>query len=309
MKVFVLAPRENWICDRIASEYIRECSDICTDDPSQADVIWLLAGWCWNHLHPEILQNKKVVATVHHIVPEKFTAQKKQEFAIRDQFVDAYHVPNKYTRNFISGLTTKPIHVIPYWIDDQKWKIYDKKEAKEKLGLPKDKFVIGSFQRDSEGETANPKLEKGPDLFCNIIESAAKLPLQIFVLLGGWRRKYVTNRLTEAGVDFILHEMVSQEDLELMYNACDVYMVCSRHEGGPQAVLEASKMRVPIISTPVGIAEEVLHKNNIYGFDELQKPIALPSKNEIDYNEENVKNFYLSTMKNLYNKMLTEVSK
>ena len=308
MKVFVLAPRENWICDRIASEYIRECGDICTNDPSQADVVWLLAGWCWNHLHPELLQKKKVVVTIHHIVPEKFTAQKQKEFVMRDQFVDAYHVPNKYTCKFISGLTTKPIHVIPYWIDDMKWKICDKQEAQKKLGIPQNALVIGSFQRDSEGETANPKLEKGPDIFCDIIEQAAKSALPLFVLLGGWRRKYVVNRLTEAGVNFILREMVSQEDLELMYNACDLYMVCSRHEGGPQAVLEASKMRVPIISTPVGIAEEVLHENNIYGFDDL-RTIVLPNKGEINYNEENVKKFYLSAMKNKYNRMLTEVLK
>jgi glycosyltransferase involved in cell wall biosynthesis len=305
MKVFVLAPRENWICDRIAQEYVRECGDICTQDPARADILWLLAGWCWNHIHPEILRQKKVILSVHHIVPEKFTENKRQEFVIRDQFVDAYHVPNKYTEAFISKLTKKPIHVLPYWIDDKKWSPLDKGECKKKIGIPESAIVVGSFQRDSEGDTANPKLEKGPDLLCDVIEKMPKV-LPLVILLGGWRRKYVANRLTEAGINFILHEKVSQEDLEVMYNACDLYMVCSRHEGGPQAVLEASKMKVPIISTPVGIAEQVLHQNCIYEPTSMLAA-TVPGKTEVEYNEMNVKKFYLSTMKEKYNEMLAEV--
>jgi len=302
VKVFVLAPRENWVCDRIAQEFVSACEDVCVQNPAQADVIWLLAGWCWNHIHPEILKNKKVIVTVHHIVPDKFTDEKKNEFIIRDKFVDAYHVPNKYTQQFIERLTDKPIYVLPYWIDDKKWNILEKEECKKRIGLPENVTVIGSFQRDSEGESGLPKLEKGPDVLCDLVEEMAKT-IPVVVLLGGWRRKYVTNRLSNAGINFVLHEMVSQHDLEVMYNACDLYMVCSRYEGGPQAVLEASKMRVPIISSRVGISELVLHENCVYDLEEKSK-IAYPSKLEVDYNENNVKNFFLSKVKEEYKRML-----
>ena len=36
----------------------------------------------------------------------------------------------------------------------------------EKYNLPKNKFFIGSFQRDTEGhDLISPKLSKGPDIF------------------------------------------------------------------------------------------------------------------------------------------------
>ena len=46
MKVFVLAPHENWICDRIAAEWKKYCPDVTTENIQEADVVWLLAGWC-----------------------------------------------------------------------------------------------------------------------------------------------------------------------------------------------------------------------------------------------------------------------
>ena len=75
MKIFVLAPNENWICDRIAQEWWENNAEITTPNILEADIIWLLAGWCWNHIPPSMLQSKKVIVTVHHLVPEKMNQQ------------------------------------------------------------------------------------------------------------------------------------------------------------------------------------------------------------------------------------------
>ena len=61
MKIFVLAPKEDWICDRLVSEFTHHYKDMCVENPQDADVIWLLAGWCWNHLPVETLKNKKII--------------------------------------------------------------------------------------------------------------------------------------------------------------------------------------------------------------------------------------------------------
>ena len=127
MKVFVLAPKENWICDRITGEWKDHMSHIVTPNIQEADIVWLLAGWCWNQIHPSLLQAKRLLVTEHHIVPEKFNQQKFEDFKFRDQFVDAYHVPNKKTSTFISSLTDKPIYIIPYWYDPAIWFAENKK--------------------------------------------------------------------------------------------------------------------------------------------------------------------------------------
>ena len=61
MKIFILAPRENWIIDRISQEFVKTHPGLVVDNPYEADLIWAAAGWCWNHLPADILQNKKIL--------------------------------------------------------------------------------------------------------------------------------------------------------------------------------------------------------------------------------------------------------
>lgn len=299
MKIFVLAPQEGWICDRIAAEWVDHNPELCTSDPAEADILWLLAGWCWNHISQDLLASKKVMLTVHHIVPQKFDLHKQQEFSFRDQFVDVYHVPNAQTAAIVRSLTEKPIFVACYWYDDTIWFDEDHDVTRSQLELPADKFIIGSFQRDTEGDTGAPKLEKGPDLFCDMIELIRE-NLDVHVLLGGWRRQYVMDRLDKAGVPFSFFEKSSTEKLRTMYNACDLYVVASRHEGGPQAILEAAATRTPIISTCVGIAPVVLHP---YCIVDIPNSICIPDKRLVEVNFMNVQRFEIKTHKQNYIKL------
>jgi glycosyltransferase involved in cell wall biosynthesis len=291
MKVFVLAPKEDWICDRLAEEWKSKFNSYVVDLPESADVLWLLAGWCWNHIHPSILEKKKVVLTVHHIVPEKFTNKKYQEFVFRDQFVDVYHVPNIKTASLLSQITKKPIKIISYWLNDDLWKPFSKNKAKKILGLSLDEFHVSSIQRDTEGyDLKTPKLEKGPDIFCDyLIEHQDKFE-NLHVLLGGWRRQYVQSRLEAAKIPYTLFEKDSIEKVRMIYASTDLYIVSSRQEGGPQAVIECAAMNIPIISTDVGISREVLSKDCVF---DIASNFYLPKQKDVETNFENVQKLRL----------------
>lgn len=261
--IFVLRPNEGWIVDRLVQEYESKTSLKITHD--QPDIIWLLASWCWNHIHPSFLQSKFVVCTVHHEVPDKF-ASKLQSFQMRDQFVNVYHVFCQKTANFISQYTRKPVVVLGYWTNPELWSsTLTKEEAKEKLGLPKDSFIISSFQRDTEGsDLITPKLEKGPDVFCDVVHGLKKKHDNLHVLLGGWRRQYVINNLTQNNVQFTYLEKQPFNRVVEMYRATDLYVVGSRFEGGPQAIIECALMKTPIISTDVGVARDYLMGTSLF---------------------------------------------
>ena len=47
-------------------------------------------------------------------------------------------------------------------------------------------------------------------------------------------------------------------------NILDLYLVTSRIEGGPQAIMEAAISKTPILSTDVGVASEILHNDSIF---------------------------------------------
>lgn len=267
IKVFALAPNENWIVDRFVQEWCTFNDDISVERPEDADTIWLMGAWCWRHIDTNLLSRKNVVATVHHLVPEKFGLNEKNEFVVRDQFVTMYHVPCKKTAEQIRHLTNKPIFVCPFWVNQQIWfEISDKNALRKKYGLSENAFLVGSFQRDTEGnDLSSPKLEKGPDLFCDFVEKMKERSNQsIEVVLSGWRRQYVINRLRTAGISFKYFEMVDFGMLNELYNMLDLYAVTSRHEGGPQAIVECALTRTPIISTDVGIASLILDSASMF---------------------------------------------
>lgn len=268
-KVYTLPASEDWIVDRMQSEWVQDNADISVDRPENADVIWLLASWCWRHVPAAVLTRKKVLATIHHIVPEKFDISKRRDFEERDKYVTAYHVYNKTTQDVVKTLTDKDVHLLPYWANQKIWrKTGTKLELRAKYSLPVDRYLVGSFQRDTEGsDLKTPKLEKGPDLlldFLDYLKSNWRTWTDtisyndIHVVLSGWRRQYVIKGLVDRNINFTYIELPSQQIVNDLYQTLDLYPVTSRHEGGPQSLIECGLLDVPVISRDVGIASDVL---------------------------------------------------
>ena len=90
--------------------------------------------------------------------------------------------------------------------------------------------------------------------------------------------------------------MVDFTVLNELYNLLNLYIVSSRIEGGPQAIVECGLSKTPIISTDVGLAGEILSESSLYsGVDYLSaKPnIEHAYKNSINLTKENnIKNFF-----------------
>ena len=110
---------------------------------------------------------------VYHIDEEKFNKSEVEKFYFRDQFVDAYHVISKNTLNQVRKYTDKKIYSIPFWINPEIWyPIENKDQLRKKYNIPVDSYLIGSFQRDTEGsDLKSPKLSKGPDRFIEIVKT------------------------------------------------------------------------------------------------------------------------------------------
>lgn len=263
-KVFVLAPGEDWIVDRFVEEWNRDNADIAAD-VSSADVIWLMADWCWQRLPAWQLARRKVITTIHHIVPEKFDLNAHREFMMRDMLTTAYHVPNKYTEEFIAKLTKKPIHLIPYWANQRIWRPTGTKgDLRKQYKLPEAGYLIGSFQRDTEGhDLKSPKLEKGPDLLADAIIAFAPQMPNLHVVLGGWRRQYLMSRLDAVGIPYSYFEKPTQDVINDLYQTLDLYPMTARHEGGPQSLLECGLLNVPMVSRDVGMASQLLPETAI----------------------------------------------
>lgn len=305
MKIYINSSNENWICDRMRKEIMSHGgNDYFIEDPWKADAIWLLSNWIWKQIPLEILISKKIITTIHHIDPNKLN---KVDFLERDRFTNIYHVPSEKTINsFPMEIDRNKIKTIPYWANEKIWTERNKNDCRKQFNIPKDKFVIGSFQRDTEGfDLLTPKLAKGPDIFCDIIEKIRPKP---HVILAGWRRQYIISRLKKAKIDYSYFEMVDFKKLNNLYNCLDLYLVTSRYEGGPQAVLECSLNKTPILSTDVGIAKKVLNSKCIT--NNTENFLSLINAHNFDYanvNYDRVQKFKLENLFTQYTQLFKNV--
>jgi len=162
-----------------------------------------------------------------------------------------------------AGVTPERVFVIPIGIDLAHFALGSaegRAEARRELGLGKDTFVVGSFQKDGVGwdEGLEPKLIKGPDVLVAVLERVRAAVPELQVLLAGPARGYVRRELERLGIPCRHRIAAGPAALARMYHALDVYLVPSRQEGGPKGALEAMATGVPLVSTLVGQAQELV---------------------------------------------------
>jgi glycosyltransferase involved in cell wall biosynthesis len=156
---------------------------------------------------------------------------------------------------------------------------------KRQLGLPDDAYVIGNFHSDTAFTIGpdRPKWQKGPDVFAEIVRRVREAEPRVCVLLAGPRRHWLRQRLRSLGVPvFFVGREIAGDDfasnildrtaLNRLYNLLDLYLVCSRWEGGPHSILEACFSKTKVLSTRVGIAEDILE--NVSLFDTIPEAIT-----------------------------------
>ena len=239
MKVYLSKINESWIIDRVRQEWYEHSKNISTREIKNADIIWIIAPWVWKKLPKNQLKSKKVICSYYHFDFDNFS---HEEFEDLDQYVDEYHVISEKTKKDLSSLTQKKITSIPFWINNNIFfYIENKIHLRNLFGFSSKDYLIGSFQRDTEGKDLHsPKLIKGPDIFVNLVEEFFIKNQNTKVVLSGKRRQYVMNKLTGLGIPYVYFEMVDFDIMNKLYNSLDLYIVSSRVEGGPQAILECA---------------------------------------------------------------------
>ena len=248
------------------SEFYSFHSEITTERIKNADIVWVIAPWLANDLKIRKFQNKKVLCSVYHLDESQSNNEDIENFKKFDQYVDMYHTISLKSKIQIEKHTNKPVIQIPLWVNSNDfYPIMNKTELRNKYDLENSDYLVGSFQRDSLGsDLSKPKLIKGPDIFLKVVNKLSKQNDNLKVILAGKRRDYVIKNLLDLKIDFKYFEMASTETLNELYNLLDIYIVSSRLEGGPQAILESAITKTPIVSSDVGVASQILNPKSLF---------------------------------------------
>jgi glycosyltransferase involved in cell wall biosynthesis len=161
-----------------------------------------------------------------------------------------------------AGVDPDRVFRIPIGIDLENFPLVDdlsRGRAREALSIPSSAFVVGSFQKDGVGwgDGLEPKLVKGPDVLIAVLERVRAEADELFVLLTGPARGYVCAELERSSIPYAHIIAADRIELARAYRALDVYVVTSRQEGGPKALLESLATGVPLVATRVGQVAEI----------------------------------------------------
>ncbi|MDP2918395.1 MAG: glycosyltransferase family 4 protein [bacterium] len=215
-------------------------------------------------LLPRVHSSNKIIVTCFHLDPEKTSGLDFSTIAKRVSF---FHTSCQITKKALaaSGAPSQKISVIPLGVN---LKIFhpcraprEKIKARKMLGIPENRFVIGSFQKDGVGwgRGRKPKLIKGPDIFLQTMAALKKY--QPFVLLTGPSRGYVKKELKKQNIPFRHYYFKNDSALSFAYRTLDLYLIASRLEGGPLSLLESWASGVPLVGAKAGMIPDIAQNN------------------------------------------------
>lgn len=277
-ELYFVVPEVNWVLDWVGYYITREMPrfGLAAHMTSKADklvgqIIHFGSIWDINAFTDTVtFRNNHVVGTIFHgqrDIPA-FSHALERLLAVKHNFLKLHTASNLMADRLKEwGIPEERLVCIPLGVDLTKFRPaspLQKRIIRDKLGIPRDVFVVGSFQKDGVGMEAGltPKMIKGPDILLATIERL-KTQMPIFVYLTAPARGYVIQGLEKLGVPYRHDVFEDYERIAEAFWALDAYLVSSREEGGPQGVLEGLASGVPIVSTKVGLAPDVIeHQHN-----------------------------------------------
>ena len=156
------------------------------------------------------------------------------------------------------GADMSRVFCVPYGVDAELFRPPapgERKAVRKKLNLGEDTTLIGFFGKNSSNELDR----KGTDVFITaLVGLRQRLPNMAALVIGpGW--KQLISSLKSSEVSVIWFPFIPDlEELSEMYRALDFYWVTARVEGGPVPLLEAMSSEVCCLTTPVGLAREIV---------------------------------------------------
>jgi len=279
-KVVLLADSANWVIAHEMKELARTISAL-GGRTAHAKLLPILSNQCvffGSHfdllLNPQWFEADHRYATAYfHGRPGSGVAEIDTCYANLQRYhhrIDRIQVSHSAMRGIVleSGIDPDKVFLIPIGINLEYFPEQTERSrinARKALGIPMDAVVLGSFQKDGNGwgEGNEPKLIKGPDIFLKTISILKESIPEMFILLSGPARGYVKNGLEKLGVPYSHIYQKEYMDIGTMFQALDLYLVASREEGGPKAVLESMASGVPLVTTKVGQATDLVkHREN-----------------------------------------------
>jgi len=204
------------------------------------------------------LKNNRIVNSYHtdHLV--------KSTYFFRNILFDAFTVPSKRIFGlFKQKIRSQKMRIIPPCVNTELFQPRDKIQAREKLGISKDDFLIFTVGHFKRGRRLL--------LLAQMAEELTKKRKNIQLLIG-WTGHGKEGDVKEALAAFKKKKFVKiippSDLIHLYYNAVDLYVLSAKSDYVieiPMSLIEALSSGVPTLSFDINAASEII-ENGVNGY-------------------------------------------
>lgn len=223
------------------------------------------------HIYGRIAAKKRkkiIVSTVHNEnqwLVEKDPVSLVEAYLDRStsRYVDGFVAVAPSVKQFMiehQHVPAEKITVIANGVDTGRFsRDFDREKWRAKLGLSSDMIAIGTVARVHE--------QKNPDMFLKVVEKVVqRIPSARFFWVGdGPKLAYFSEAVKERGLGGVCSFLGQRNDIPAILNALDIFILSSRYEGLPNALLEAMASRKACVATDVSGNQAVI-ESGVDGF-------------------------------------------
>lgn len=323
--IIIKGENKNWVLNQIASEYkviFSNFFDNISFNENEAyasdDICLFIMSKYYALKNLNSFKNRIYFPYFHGLYDSNSSKENLSIIKNNITKISKIQVSNSLIENYFmeNNISKEKFMRIPITVDSNKFNALDgldQNKIREDFNVPKDSFVVGSFQKDGDGwgKGNNPKLIKGPDIFVKTIKILKEKIPELFVLLSGPSRGYVKKELEKINVKYKHLNFSNYEDLIKLYKCINVYLVSSREEGGPRAIMESFASKTPLVSTNVGQAVDMIENNvNAFKVDQIDEEMLADLIFSKVYNKDSrldeiIDNGYLTFKSNSYENQIS----
>ena len=184
------------------------------------------------------------IATVHHVCPDEMYKVEQASYA------NIVHVVSLEWLEFLKPFTPRKVLLANLGIDIGKFK-----ELQTNLYSGNGPLKIG-MMGFYPGKNNRKRIDIALEVFKSLIER--KIEIELVIQGAGWQKSY--EEFDKMGLNFNQSKLESEEKYSRFFERIHVYLCTSDIEGGPFPVLEAMASGIPVISTKVGLANDLLEQ-------------------------------------------------
>lgn len=233
----------------LKDEVVKNNIDIIHLHTSNAVTAYVLCDRLYNLKTPTIFARKSIRRKMSYLSKQKYNYKNIDRILCISKYVE------EHFKNELSPKTHKKFVIVNNGVKKPMSSEFPKFNLREKLNIGKEVFLIGNIANHTKAKDL-PTLIKTVET----LVKEKKFTNFHLVQMGEYssRTEEIKNMVKELNLEKYITFLGLTPNASILQKQMDVFLMTSEREGGPSSVVEAFYNRTAVISTKVGIIDEVM---------------------------------------------------